>query len=121
MGSTGGGSVGFLMYQSMLALLYSGKTVTSRRVGVECVQPSMEVSSELCFPPPALIPIEMSKFLAEHVRSQFRVSILVAPCWKEVPWLAVVHNMLENIFHQCPIVKDLIMDVLVGLLLKGLS
>ena len=32
----------------MSALLHSGKTITSRSFGVECIQPSMEVSNELC-------------------------------------------------------------------------
>ena len=32
------------------------------------------------FPPPALVPLVLSKFLAEHVSSQLRYLILVAPC-----------------------------------------
>ena len=35
--------------------------------------------------------------------------------------LPTVLNMLEDIPHQCPIVKDLIMDVLLGWLLKGVA
>ena len=73
------------------------------------------------FPPLALIPLVLSKFLAEHVNGQLRHLILVAPCWVEAPWLLTVLNMLANVPRQCPIVKDLIMDVSVGQALKGLQ
>ena len=72
-------------------------------------------------PPLALVPLVLSKFLAEHVNSQLRHLILVAPCWMEAPWLPTVLNMLADVPQQCPIVKDLIMDVLVGQALKGLQ
>ena len=39
------------------------------------------------FPPPALVPLVLSKFLAEHVKGQLRQLSLVAPCWMEAPWL----------------------------------
>ena len=32
------------------------------------------------FPPPALISLVLSKFLAEHVTGQFRLLILLTPC-----------------------------------------
>ena len=72
------------------------------------------------FPPPALVPLVLSKFLAEHVNSQLRYLILVVPCWMEAPWLPTVLNMLADVPWQYPIVKDLIMDVSVGQALKGL-
>ena len=37
----------------------------------------------------------------------------------EAPWLPTVLNMLADIPQQCPIIKDLIMDLLVGQALKG--
>ena len=73
------------------------------------------------FPPPALVPLVLSKFLAEHVNSQLRWLILMAPCWMEAPWLPTVLNMLADVPWQCPIIKDLIMDVFVGQALKGLQ
>ena len=73
------------------------------------------------FPSPALVPLVLSKFLEEHVKGQLRYLILVAPCWMEAPWLPTVVNMLENIPWQCPIIKDLIMDVSVGQAHKCLS
>ena len=72
------------------------------------------------FPPPALVPLVLSKFLAEHVNGQLRHLILVAPCWMEAPWLPTVLNMLVDVPQWCPIVKDLVVDVLVGQVLKGL-
>ena len=35
------------------------------------------------FPPPALVPLVQSKFLAEYVNSQLRHLLLVVPCWME--------------------------------------
>ena len=72
------------------------------------------------FPPPALVPLIRYKFQAEHVKGQLRWLILVAPCWIEAPWLPSVLNILADVPWQCPIIKDLIVDVLVGQALRGL-
>ena len=72
------------------------------------------------FPPPALVPLVLSKLLAEHVNGQLRHLLLVAPCWMEAPWLPTVLNMLADVPRVCPIIKDLIVDVSVGQTLKGL-
>ena len=58
-------------------------------------------------------------FLAEDVTIQFRLLFVAAPCWMEVPWLATVLNMLEDVPHQCHIVKDLVTDISVGSMPKG--
>ena len=42
------------------------------------------------FPPPASVPLVLSKFLAEHIAGQFKLLTLVAPCWVEAPWLPQV-------------------------------
>ena len=73
------------------------------------------------FPPLALVPLVLSRFLAEHVNGQLRHLRLVAPCWREAPWLPTVLNMLVDVPQQCPLLKNLIMDVLVGQALKGLQ
>ena len=49
------------------------------------------------FPPLALVPLVLSKSLAEHVNGQIRWLILVAPCWMEAPWLPTVLNMLADV------------------------
>ena len=51
------------------------------------------------FPQTALVPLVLARFLAEHVISQIRCLILVAPCSVEVPQLSTVLNMLEDIPH----------------------
>ena len=73
------------------------------------------------FPPLALVPLVLSKFLAEHVKVQLRHLILVASCWNEAPLVPTVLHMLADVPQQCPIIKDLIVDVLVGEALKSLS
>ena len=72
------------------------------------------------FPPSALVPLVLSKFLAEHVKGQLRQLILVVPCWMEAPWLPTILNMLADVPQWCPIIKDLMVDVSVGQVLKGL-
>ena len=73
------------------------------------------------FPPPALVPLILSKFLAEHVNIQLRCLLLVAPYWMEAPGFPTVLNMLADASQQCPIIKDLILDVSAGQVLKGLQ
>ena len=73
------------------------------------------------FSPPAVVPLVLSKFVAEHITGQFRLFILVGPCWIEAPWLPKVLNTLEDIPHCCPIIKILVMDILIDQVLKGLS
>ena len=65
------------------------------------------------FPPLTLVPLVLSKFLAD-VNGQLRYSTLVVPCWMEAPWLPTVLNMLAVIPQWCPIIKDLVMNVSVG-------
>ena len=72
------------------------------------------------FPHPTLVPLVLSKFLAEHVTGQFRPLILVAPCWREASWLPTVPSMLVDIPCCCPIVKHLVIDVSIDWVLKGL-
>ena len=59
-------------------------------------------------------------FLAEHVTGWFRVLILVAPCWMEAPWLPRVLNMLEDVSQCSPVIRDFVMDIFVGQVLKGI-
>ena len=71
------------------------------------------------FPPPALVLLFLSKFLVEHVIGQFRVLVLVVPCWMEASCLPTVLSMFETISHWCPII-NIVMDILIDWLLKGL-
>ena len=58
----------------------------------------------------ALDSLVLSKFLAEHITDQFRILILVTPCWMEAAWLPKVIGMLEDIPHYYIVIKNL-MDV----------
>ena len=48
-GSTRGTSAGILPYHSMPVLLHLGNSTTSWGLGVDCLQPSLDVSGKLCF------------------------------------------------------------------------
>ena len=60
------------------------------------------------------------QFLAGHVTGQFRLLILMTPCWMGASWLPTVLNMLVDITYYCPIVTNVVMDYSVDWLLKGL-
>ena len=90
--------------------------------GPWCVMPSTILGCfrwVICFLP-VLVSLVLSKFLVEQVKGQTRWLILVAPCWMEAPCLPTIHSMLADVLWQCPIIKDLVMDVSVGQVLKGL-
>ena len=122
LGSTGDGFVGILMYQSISALLHLGEYVTSGCLQVEHFQSSFAFSGELHISfSGILFPIILFKSLAEHIRNQYRLQILVLPCLMENAWIPTVLNLLEDILPWCPIVKYLIKEVLIHQMLKGLS
>ena len=54
-----------------------------------------------------------------QVKSDFLT--LDAPCWMHVSWLPKVFNMLEDIPHRCTIIKDLVRDISVDQVPKGLQ
>ena len=91
-------------------------------LGVECLQPSLDISGKLCVSSSHISSsstVQVSGRTCQ--RSTPRLLIMVAPCWmEESPWLPTVLNILADIPWQCPIIKDLIMEVLVGHVLKGL-
>ena len=104
----------------MAALLHLGISDTSDALGLNAFNHPWTFQVSYMFPPPVLVPLVLSKFLAEHVKGQVRCLILVAPCWMEAPWLPTVLNILADVPQQCPIINDLIVDVSVGQALKGL-
>ena len=120
LGSFRGGPASIPLFQSMPALLYFGISTTCGGLGVECLQPSLNVSGRLCVSPPALVPVVLSTFLVEHVQGQLRCLILVAPCWMKTPWLPTVLNMLIDIPPVVSHHKNLVMEVFIGQALKGL-
>ena len=117
LGFSRGGPAGILFYHSMPVLLHLGISTTSGGLGVECLQPSLDISGKLHV---SSYISSSSSVLAEYVKGQLRCLLLVASCWIEVPWLPTVLNMMVDIPQWCPIIKHLIIDVSVGQALKGL-
>ena len=95
--STRGGSVGILPYHSMPTLLHLGNSLHLGALGLNVFSCPWMFQVSNVFPPPTLVPLVLSNFLAEHVRGQLRLLILVAPCWMEAPRLPTVLNMLADV------------------------
>ena len=114
----------------MSVLFNLGKSTTSGSFGVECIQPSLDISGKLCLSFSYLNSSASVQFSCrtchqsiqtfEHVTSQFRLLILVAPCRIEAPWLPTVLHMFEDNPKHCSVIKGLIIDTLIGQVLKGL-
>ena len=120
LGPSRGRPAGIFSFHSMPALLHPGISTTSGALGLNAFNHPWMLQVDYVFPPPALVPLVLSKFLAEHVKGQLRHLILLAQCWMEASWLPTVLNSLADVPQQCPIIKDLIVDVMVGQVLKGL-
>ena len=117
--STRGGSVGILTYQSCQHYYTLEKPSPLEILNAFCHPRTYHVS--YVYYAPALDSLIMLRLLAEQVAGWFQHLILVASCWMKAPWLPRVLNMVEDIPHWCQIVKDHIMDVLIGWVLKGLQ
>ena len=104
----------------MPALLHLGISTTSGGLGVECLQPSLDVSGKLCVSSTHISLSSSVQVSGSACQRSTQTLILVAPCWMEAPLLPTILNMLGDIPWQCPIIIDLIMDALVGHVLKGL-
>ena len=107
LGSTRGGSVGTFMCQSVSALYHLGKFTTFGSLGVECFQTSLDISDDLCISSPYIISPSSVHVSGKICHSQFRLPILVAPCWMEVSRISIVLNMLVGMPYRCPIIKDI--------------
>ena len=83
----------------MSALLHDGESATSGSHGVESFQPPWAYEVNYVFPPSALVPQVLAKFLAEYVTCQYKLLSLVAACLMEDVWVSTVINMLEDISH----------------------
>ena len=121
LGPSIGGPTGIFSFYSMPALFHLENSTTSGGLGVECLQPSLDFSGKLFVSSSGASFSSSVHVLAEHVNNQLRHLILVVLCWMEAPWLPTVLNMLADVPWQCPIIKDSVMDVLVGQALKGLQ
>ena len=102
----------------MLALLHLGISTTSGGLGVECLQPSLDFSGKLCVSSSCIgssgsVPV--SDGTCERSTQTFDSGGTMLDGGSHT-----VLNMLADIPQQCPIMKDLVVDVSVGQVLKGL-
>ena len=119
LGSTGAGSVGIhLIYQSLSAILHLGKSTICGSLGVVCIQPSPYRSGELCIFSSYTSSPSSVQVSCRICYRLIQTLIQVVPCWMEAPWLPTVLNMLEDIPHHCPIIRNVIRYV--SVVLKGL-
>ena len=104
------------MYQSMSALLHPGKPTTLGIQGAEYFQPSLDISDESsCISSPSSGQASARKFT-----SQFRLLILVSPCWLEAFLASHSSQCVGRHSLLVSILKDLVMDISVIWVLKGL-
>ena len=110
-----------LLASSHSTQCHLGNSTTSRGLGVECLQPSLDFSGKL----------SVSSFSSSS-SSSVQVSGRTCQWSTQIfdsggtmldggSWLPTILNMLADVPQWCPIIKDLIMDVLVGQALKGLQ
>ena len=121
LGSTRGESAGILPYHSMSTLLHLGNSTNSEGLGIECLQPSLNILGKLCVSPSKISSSSSVQVSGRTCQRSTLNLILVSLYWMEAPWLPTVLDMLADISQWCPIIKDLVMDVSVGHVLKGLS
>ena len=111
---TWGGSLGILNYLSMSVLVHLGKSsYLWGPWGWMLSTTPMTYQMSHVFSHPPLVPLVLSKFLAECVKGQFGL-IIVTPCWMEAPWLPTVLNMFADVPHWHLITKDLTADIMVS-------
>ena len=118
LGSTRGGSADIFPYHSVPALLHLGNVTTSGGLGVECLQPSLEVSGKLCVSSSCIASsssVQVSGRTCQRSTQTFDSGGTVLD-----GWLPTVLSRLADVPWHCPIIKDLIVDVLVAHMFKDL-
>ena len=111
LGSTGGGSIGILMYQSTSALLYHGKSTSSGSLGDKHFQPSFDISGELhissCW---ISYPSSVQDFSITFHKSM-QTSNSSCTMLDRGSLASHCSGHMEDFPHWGPIVKDLVMDL----------
>ena len=106
--STGGELVGIFIYQSLSALLHLDNLLPPGSLEVNTCNYSWQFQVIYVFSLPVLVPVVLSKCLAEHVTCLIRLLIFMTPCWMEALWLSTALIMLKDVSFLYPTVKDLI-------------
>ena len=76
-----GGFVGILTYHSMSALLHSANTLSPGALELNAYNHLCKFQVNYVFHLLAQVPLALSMFLAEQLRSQSRLLIIVTLCW----------------------------------------
>ena len=121
LGPSRGGPAGFFSFYSMPALFHFGNSTTSRGLGVECLQPSLDFLGKLCVSSSGSGP-SCSVQVSSRTCQQSTQTFDSGGTMLDGGSLASHHSQHVGRCSsvQCPIVKDLVMDVSVGQALKGL-
>ena len=120
-GSPRGGSAGILPYHSMPALLHFGNASTSGALGVEFPQTTLAVFSKLCISSSCISSsssVHVFGRMSEMSTKTFDSGVIL------LDGGSLASHSSQHVGRQlslhCPIIKDLIMDVSAGHMLKSL-
>ena len=102
----------------MSTVLNLGKSPTCVCLGVECFQPPLDTSGELCVSSSSFSSLGSVQVPGRMWHRSVQMSYSSGTCWMEAPWLPTVLNMLADV-HQCLILKDLVMDNFIRLGAQG--
>ena len=72
LGPSRGGPPGIFSFYPMPTLFHFGNSTASGGLGLNAFSHPWKFQVSYVFPPPALVPLVLSKFLAEHVNGQLR-------------------------------------------------
>ena len=120
-GPSRGGPACIFSFYSMPALLHLGNSTTSRGFGVECLQPSLDFSDKLCVSSSCSSSSGSVQVSGKTCQWSSQTFDSGGTMLMEAPWPPTIHNMLADVPPWCPNIKDLVMYVLVGQVLKGLQ
>ena len=104
----------------MPVLLHLGICSTFGGLGGECLQPSLDISGKLCVSPSCISSsssFQISDRTCQRSNQTFDSGVTMLDGG---PWYSTVLNLFADIPQQCPIIKYMFMNVLVGHVLKGL-
>ena len=109
LGSAQGGSVGMLMYQSILYFTLE-KPVPLRTLELNAFNHHWTYQMDLCVFSHTGSPNSV-QVSGRNCHRSIQTSYSAGTCWMEAPWHPKVFSMLADVHHQFPITKDLTVDV----------
>ena len=120
LGPSTGGPAGIFSFHSMPALLHLGISTTSGGPGIKHLQPSLDISGKLCVSSSCLSSSSSVHVSGRTCQRSTQTFDSGSTMLDGGSLASHSLNILGDLPQWCPIIKDLIMDVLVGWVLKGL-